>query len=316
MSQLLDVPKVEVACLESLHRWEIIVFLSLMVPGLLSNSFILITFIKLPRIRSLTNYFVASLAFSDILILLTSPPLLLLIFLKKIDLKAGFVIRICCEIFCGMASLMNFACISVDRMIAISKPLYHRTLSPSRSLRFIAFIWFIAFVASLLKGLLIEVFHIHISYIFLIILFCLGFVVPTICTVVSYSIITRVVLRSSRDGLERNSQQDSRIRQTIRLTWKILLVILPSSTMWGCFWIVMVAQAEVSHTFNALVNMVPVLAATMNPIIYVVMTTEFRRHLIRLLNLGSTPNVSSPIFAGLSLQNLNSQSSLSVINRI
>ena len=274
-----------------------------MVLGFLFNGFILTSFIQLPTIRNLTNYLVVSLEFIDMLIVLSSPLLLLLIFLKKIDFEFGNSLRVCCEIFCGMASMMNFACISVDRMIAISKPLYHLTLPPLRSLRIIALIWLLAFTAALLNGF----FSGLTNNIYVYVLFSIAFVIPTICTIVSYSIIAKALLCSSSNSLRRHHQQDCRTRQTIRLTWKILLVILPGLTMWGCFWTILIIAWNTDKITNLsgdiveVLNLVPILVAVINPLIYILMTADFRKNFVRLLcrrnrTVTATSNTMSPRF--------------------
>lgn len=185
---------------------------------------------------------------------------------------------------------MNFACISVDRMIAISKPLYHRTLPPSCSLRIIAFIWFLAFALALLYGLTDRNMPDPTTPRSIYIIFSFGFVIPTICTMVSYAIITRVVLFSPKPNLEttHHQLQANRIRQTVRITWKILLVILPGFIMWSFFWIPIFTQntdknVQFSHSVLVVIGTVPILAAAINPVIYLLMTTEFRKNLVRLL---------------------------------
>jgi hypothetical protein len=141
---------VDFPCSPTFHKWLPVMLICLMVFGILFNGFILLTFIQLPRIRSFTNYFVASLTVADILMVILNPIIFLLLLYENIEYEIGDILRFHSEIFCSMASLISFACISVDRMLAIAKPLYHRTLPRSRCIKIIVLVWIFSVIATLL----------------------------------------------------------------------------------------------------------------------------------------------------------------------
>jgi hypothetical protein len=269
------------------HKWSLVILICLMVLGILFNGFILMTFVHLPRIRSFTNNFVASLALVDMMMVILMP-ILILSFLLLTG-KLEFVVNLIYYFvwFCAMTSLLNFACISVDRMLAIAKPLYHRTLPRSRCIKVIAFTWIFPALAT--TALVYLYLRTTVDSIILTCLhFCIGFVIPTLITVASYVIIARVVLCRRRINVHQvtNHYNVNRVKHTIRLAWKILLVISPSIVMWNLYWIVMFiiltnAKVTLSFSVTEVASLVPISVAVVNPLILTLMTSDFRIYLLK-----------------------------------
>jgi hypothetical protein len=272
-------------CPGSFHTWELIMLISFMVLGVLFNGFILMTFIRFPKLRNFTNYFVASLALADMLMVILSPVLFILLFLEKIEFKIGEEVRFNSKLFCSLASMLSFACISVDRMLAVAKPLYHRTLSLSRCIKVIASIWLFSIIGTAFDYILSDVVDI---FTITCLNFCIAFLIPTVITIISYAIIAKVVLGRRNDDLQAANHDGNNWRLTLRITWKISLVILPAIVMWCIFWLPVLMQAAngreddiFSHSFIEFLNMIPVLTAVVNPVIFIGMTSGFRNYLIK-----------------------------------
>jgi hypothetical protein len=258
----------------------------LLVFGVLFNGFILVTFIRLPRIRNFTNYFVASLALADMLLVIFSPVLFMLLFFKKIDFERGDAIRFNSKIFFSMASMFNFASISVDRMLAIVKPLYHRTLPRSHCVKFIVFIWILSII-----GTVFDIISSQFLDVFIVtcVNFVLAFLIPTAITITSYVVIAKVVVGRNQEDLQGTHRHDGQNRrQTMRVTGKILAVIVPGIAMWSIFWVPIFMKLTHSHeedlfphSFYEAVTMIPDLTAIVNPLIFIGMTSEFRSYLVK-----------------------------------
>ena len=272
-------------CPDSLHTWELIMQIVLMVLGILFNGFVLVTFIHLRKIRNFTNHFVASLALADMLMVILSPVLFILLFLENIDIRTGETVRFNSKIFCSLASMLSFACISVDRMLAIAKPLYHRTLPRSCCVKIIGFVWIFSIIATFLDHILGDLVG---NFITTCLNFVVAFAIPTIITIASYAIITKVVLGRRKGDLQAAHHDGQNRRHTLRITGKISAVILPGILMWSIFWIpifIEVAHGHdeeiFSHSFKEAVSLIPDLTALVNPLIFIGMTSDFRNYLIK-----------------------------------
>jgi hypothetical protein len=281
----------DISCSSIFPKWLPVMLIILMVFGILINGFILLTFIQLPRARSFTNYFVASLALSDILMVILNPILSLLLLYEKVEFEIGGTLRFYSEIFCSMASLISFACISVDRMLAIAKPLYHRRIPRSRFIMVVVLIWIFSVIATILDFIvsekdLIDDFVINCCN------FCIAFAIPTLITLISYSIIAKVVICRRRKSLQETVHCSSHVsmKQTIRVTWKILLVILPGLILWCIYWVSVFIdyrneeeETSSSLTLHQIGFLVPIFAAVVNPLIFTLLTPEFRNHLLKFI---------------------------------
>ena len=277
----------ETSCSPIFYKWVPVLLIFFMVSGILINGSILLTFIKLPRARSFTNYFVANLALADILMVILNPVLILLLLYEKVEYGLGDILQFYCEFFFSMASLICFACISVDRMLAIAKPLYHRTLPRSRFIKAIILIWlfsivvtFIDFIVSakaVVNDLIITCLH-----------FSIAFAIPTLITLISYSMIARVVIcRRKKTFQEADHFYRVRMKHNIRVTWKILLVILPGVIAWCVYWVPVFLDFKseegqrFSLSFLQIRSLVPIFAAVVNPLIFILLTPDFRNHLLK-----------------------------------
>ena len=294
------------SCSPTFHKWLPVMLICLMVFGILFNGFILLTFIQLPRIRSFTNYFVASLTVADILMVILNPILFRLLLYENIEYEIGDILRFHSEIFCSMASLISFACISVDRTLAIAKPLYHRTLPRSRCIKIIVLIWIFSVIATLLDYFVSENDVVD-GFIVTCCNFCIAFAIPTLITIISYVIIARVVICRRRRTFQETDQSGSnRMKHTIRITWKILLVILPGIVMWCVYWVPVFIEStdeeedKFSISFLEIRSLLPIFTAVVNPLIFILLTPEFRKHLLKLIcrrsrtDLGRITNTIRP----------------------
>ncbi|XP_028402125.1 rhodopsin-like [Dendronephthya gigantea] len=260
-------------------KWLLVMLFFLFVLGILFNGFVLLTFIQLPRVRTSTNSFVVSLTVADTLMVIFIPVLYLLLFYDKIEYEIGDELRFFSGIFCSMVSLTSFVCISVDRMLAITKPFYHRTLPRSRCIKAIIFVWIFCIITTLLDFSVSQMESVD-EFIVTCFNFSIAFVIPTLITIICYVVIARIVLYK-RNGVlqEANHSGNNRMMQNIRITWKILLVILPGVVMWSVYWVPVFihnGEVEFSYSFEQMRVLIPIFAAVVNPVIFILLTPEFR----------------------------------------
>ena len=110
------------------------------------NVLVISTVFLSRQIRSLkANYFIASLAVSDLLVALVSLPLRLDQTIHNMNWCLGSnacAIWIWSDIICSAASIANLAVISIDRFVALSSPLtYKMKMTKINAFRLIAFVW-------------------------------------------------------------------------------------------------------------------------------------------------------------------------------
>jgi len=102
------------------------VFVALQIVVALSGNFIVIaSFCTFRDLRTKCNFFIISLAISDVLVASIAMPFWLLVQLSNNvwiyskELKAFWD---CMDILCGTASIMNLTAVSFDRQLAITSP--------------------------------------------------------------------------------------------------------------------------------------------------------------------------------------------------
>ncbi|XP_052101986.1 octopamine receptor beta-2R-like [Mytilus californianus] len=122
----------------------------IMCTAVAGNLLVIGSVVKFERLRSrVTNYFIVSLAFADILVAVLVMP-----FNASMEISEKWIFgSFMCDVFnsndvlFSTSSILHICCISMDRYIAIMKPLkYERKMTKFRALSMIAVTW----IASLL----------------------------------------------------------------------------------------------------------------------------------------------------------------------
>ncbi|CAI9735875.1 octopamine receptor beta-2R-like [Octopus vulgaris] len=136
---------VEESSLDFLFIFRSIAMVAIMVCAVFGNFLVIISVYKFYRLRVLTNYFIVSLAFADLLVALMVMP-----FSASIEIMNGqwFFGRTMCDIFnandvlFSTASILHLCCISMDRYIAIMYPLkYDSHMTRVRVLVMLVITW-------------------------------------------------------------------------------------------------------------------------------------------------------------------------------
>lgn len=108
------------------------------------NVLVIISVWKYRRLKTVTNYFIVSLALSDLLLSVFVLPLSIVLEITGVwifgiyvcDMWTSFDVLLC------TASIMNLCCISLDRYFAITRPLVYSTKRSKKLARImIAFVW-------------------------------------------------------------------------------------------------------------------------------------------------------------------------------
>ena len=136
---------------ETLNRHETvravivgIILSSLALAACLGNILVVLSVCTNRRLRTVTNFYVVSLAISDLCVSILVMPLGIVVELTGKWLFGSVVceIWVSCDVMLCTASILNLCCISLDRYFAITKPLVYSTKRSKRlALSMIAVVW-------------------------------------------------------------------------------------------------------------------------------------------------------------------------------
>ena len=194
----------------------------LIVAALIGNILVCVAFCHYRRLRTVPNYFIISLAISDIMVAAFSMPLWLshevsgwqnlpawIDFLKLVRFWE------CVDILAAVSSISNLAAISLDRLFSIIAPLRHKTrMTPVVGLIMISFAWLYALTISLCR--LTDYLH------FTAVVSALGFFLPLFIIVASYlGIYVKFRIRSTKQG---NFEGDWNLEKTLMIVIGLFVV--------------------------------------------------------------------------------------------
>ena len=280
-----------------LYRIVVIVSLSAIVLGITANCFIIISFCKVKLLRTVTNYFIVQLSVADIFLLL-SLAIWMTFSVVQVSMSEDHkilakYILISIEVFSSSASLTSLACVSVDRCLAVTVPLRYQSITThSRALVVVLTVWsysMVTFITSYSREVVAQDIY---SKVYIACLFSFTFALPILITTWSYYRIFCAVWRQVHH-VPKQSTPNRRFRMVMkefRIAINILVTILPTYLLWGTFWIATLREAfldklpNYSAVVNWLLGNTPHFAATVNPLIYIAMTRDFRLLFLRLLS--------------------------------
>ena len=277
--------------------------------ALFGNGFVILAFYRFHELRTITNYFVVSLAVADILVASLSMPSWMYIRLsalsqiprdKELDRVLYYSWQYV-DILCSTASILNLCMISVDRHLAINSPLtYHSRMTPKRAKASIAFAWLFAFFCASLSIVTVirklkptagKVYAIFISF--------AAFFIPLLILIGVYSKIAFVALRQVRTicaasaGIEHGVQREHNVtfRRELKVTKMLGLVVGAFGLCWGPFFSIVVLYAVCSscsddHGWVNISKWLHYANSTLNPLVYVLFTRTFRSAFRRLIIRG------------------------------
>ena len=199
--------------------------LLIIIAALLGNSMVIAAVCSTRKLRKPTNYFIVSLAVSDILIVTTIVPIHVRHFLNYMIWDIG---RLACRIFifmeslCSAASTTNVALIAVDRFLALSYPFkYERLVNGKRCAIVIVSVWCYATILSSLSFTEWSDDAQLVHYpecakkdkAFYLVVPLLGIFLPLVILIVGYSAVFNLALRQAM-MIKANSTVQSDVKKT------------------------------------------------------------------------------------------------------
>ena len=289
-------------------------YVILLVFTVAGNTLVCVAIFLDRRLRSPTNYFIASLAISDLLYGVVGLSFRIAAIITPMPGTDVCSVWIWADMVCAAASIANLAVISIDRYLKIAKPFgYDRNVTKKRSFTAIAGVWIYAAILatfSIIKwpnspGVLVEKngFCVNESKIFYTVANIVAFLLPLLIILVSYSLIFRTALiqfNKMKDMLIISSNRDERHKQRSVIrdfkATKTLAIVLGTFTVcWAPFFLLFTIQlykrilnanmskAVSKFLFFAFFLILPNLNSACNPIIYAYFNAEYRRAFRKIL---------------------------------
>ncbi|EDO32939.1 predicted protein, partial [Nematostella vectensis] len=296
------------------------VFLSVIfVITLLGNATVCLTVFLTSSLHAFTNYIVASLAVSDLMVALFSLPFRIHQTVHNTHWCLGAsacAFWIWADMFCCCASIMNLALISLDRFLATKYPLnYQELINRAGKIAMVVTVWLYSFVVASLslrnwtspEGPLVKTINgcFKPDPYFYTFAAALGFFLPLIVIILAYSYVFRVAVghwraigrltvpahsdtTTQRRALSREIKAAKTLAIVIgafTLCWMPLFIII-LATFWctGCF----KPQGDSNLAgFFMFVNItfvytLPNINSTLNPLIYVLFSKKLRQAFVRM----------------------------------
>ena len=273
--------------------------LVLIVGTVVSNGFVLMAIYTFRELRTVTNYFVVSLASADLAVALLAMPVWLISVLAPIySEEDGLVLDLCTkwiDPFCCTASILNATLVSIDRYYAICRPLHYKTVvTPRLAKRSIAAVWGLSVV---IAGITFLQFHddMKVTHGYVIFLFITLFCVPLSIMSFAYMTICRAAInqiskmQSTRPGSASNKQRKrysytferrKRFFRELKITKMLAVIVSLFVICWSPFLVVTLIEAFTDHEIPMVVQEVivflPYVLSCANPWIYTGMNRDFR----------------------------------------
>ena len=267
----------------------------IIVMGFIANFAICFVFACYQRIRTVNNFFVFNLAISDMLLIFqlclykALPRIEETLTTQKQRLYLNVFMRIL-ETFCGTASIATLTVISYDRHYSVTKPLYYTAnTTPEKAVLFIVGIWIHSAVIALLRlvGRLPNKDVFKYGY-FPLLTLC-NAVIPFSITVYCYTTIFRIASRHLRHNPHQNQGANSSaniLTKNLKIAIHVLVLVAPPVVYWSAYYSVSIIDlycgkdcsiAGDSCVANWFISMTSSILATIDPIIYIFLTKDFRK---------------------------------------
>ncbi|XP_055058144.2 growth hormone secretagogue receptor a [Misgurnus anguillicaudatus] len=297
--------------------------------GVTGNLMTILVVTKYKDMRTTTNLYLSSMAFSDLLIFLCMPLDLYRIWRYR-PWNFGNVL---CKLFqfvsecCTYSTILNITALSVERYFAICFPLKAKVVVTKGRVRgVILVLWIVSFFSAAPVFVLVGVEHengtnswdtneckateyairsglltimVWVSSIF--------FFLPVFCLTVLYSLIGRKLWKRKRDTIgESVSSRDKNNRQTVKM---LVVVVFAFVLCWLPFHVgrYLISKSTemgspilsvISQYCNLISFVLFYLSAAINPILYNIMSKKYRMAACKLFGLHSNPRRSASMVKG------------------
>ena len=273
--------------------------LLLIVATVAGNGFVFMAVYTFRELRTVTNYFILSLALADLAVALLAMPVWLMSALIPIDNEYDHLVMELCakwiDPFCCTASIVNATLVSIDRYCAISRPLRYKTVvTPRRAKQSIAMVWGFSFI---IAGISFLQFHedLKVTHGYVIFLFLSLFCIPLCIMSFSYISICRAAInqiskmQSNRLGAadsccdpkrRQSFERRKRFFRELKITKMLAVIVSLFVICWSPFLVVTLIEAftieDIPMAVQGVIVFLPYVLSCANPWIYTGMNRDFR----------------------------------------
>ncbi|KAK2837194.1 hypothetical protein Q5P01_014406 [Channa striata] len=274
--------------------------------GVTGNALVMFAFYSNRKLRNLSNYFIVNQAVSDFLMAFTQTPIFFVNCLYKewVFGEMGCKMYAFCGALFGIASMMNLLAISIDRYLAITKPLQSiHWSSKRRTTLAIVMVWLYSLAWSLAplvgwssyipEGLMTSCTWDYVTYTtanrsYTMMLCCFVFFIPLGIIFYCYLLMFWAIRKTSRevDRLGTHVRKSTLIQQkSIRSEWKlakiafvVIVVYVLSWSPYACVTLISWAgHANLLSPYSKTVPAIIAKASTIyNPFIYAIIHNKYR----------------------------------------
>lgn len=319
-------PSYEEACESATKPWLIVysIFLVLIMFTTLLGNVLVVTAVYLTnRLHRMTNYFIVSLAVSDLLVALVHLPLRIDQSVHNFnwcfDRNSGITTCtywIVSDTIFSSASICNLAVISIDRFLAITKPFsYQNIMTKKVGASLIAFVWIYSSLWGILSlinwtqpsdesifvnwGPTNERYCTKNDPVYYTVAMSVAFFLPLLIIIITYSCVFRVAYTHAKAMASHDPSRSHRnVVRELKATKMVAVVIgafilcwLPSFTLivislW-CVPCMKPFQDSEALSYSiriVFIFVLPVMNSCINPLIYAVFNKEFRVAFKRMLS--------------------------------
>ncbi|XP_073229432.1 beta-2 adrenergic receptor-like [Porites lutea] len=263
--------------------------LLIVIIGLVGNGLIVYAYIRFRQLQTITNYFIFNLAVTDLLLVAGLASWVMIDLYPSDRLLEIVVVNI--DVLCCSASMLSLTAASVDRYLAVTRPLrYEQLITRSRARKATLFIWVYSLIMFGLSVARYLMYKRVFDTVFMTTLTIMSFGIPALAMIFAHLSICRCAWNAkkrSRDihGLSRRRSKD--IAKGIKLSFNTLVILVPIVMAWGVFYMITVLEAHCPtcfifpQAFSVTVGLLPHAVAAIDPIVYILVTRDLRRRLCK-----------------------------------
>uniref|UniRef100_W8BJQ5 Neuropeptides capa receptor n=1 Tax=Ceratitis capitata TaxID=7213 RepID=W8BJQ5_CERCA len=290
-----------------------IIFGGIFITGMLGNILVCVVIIRHPTMHTATNYYLFSLAVSDLIYLLFGLPAEIFLYWHQYPYLFGLTfckIRAFISEASTYVSVLTIVAFSTERFIAICHPLHLQAMSGlKRALRIIGGLWFVSLIGAIPFGLLTDIQYLNYpstkatipesafcsmtqypdKFPLFELSFCLFFVIPMLLIIILYGKMgaqirfsTTLQLGVQKGSMHRESRHQQSRKAVIRM---LAAVVLTFFICWLPFhmqrlWFLYAKEQNNFQEINEWMFFVAgfsyYISCTINPILYNVMSHRYR----------------------------------------
>lgn len=275
----------------------------IVLPGIFGNGIIIAAVMKLHSLRTHTNKLIASLAVADLLVVFSMVTFVLMdkYPIKSIPIEVHMFLFPSIDMALGCACIWNLAAVSIDRGLAVMRPLQYKAMLSPKILRIIiGIIWLYSAIIFMFAMLRIKIQSEQFNNVLVFGAMIANFALPCFIIVATYIGIFTAAIKNIRvtKALEKalhiaNGQSvelgaSSCRRNTLllsremRVAFNVLIILIPFVVGWGFYfgthWYEMITQNyERSNIYEFSLLVIPWINSSLNPVIYILATPSLRK---------------------------------------